>query len=85
MSTKIFWSDLTAAAATTTRSRKARRPHFVGQKETYLQLSYDACVRTCNVPNIEQMVYSEGSSSPSGELGRGKTATNSCIAYLPAT
>ena len=28
--TKYFWSDLTAPAATTTRSHKARRPHFVG-------------------------------------------------------
>ena len=29
--TKFFRSDLTAAAAATTLSRKARRPHFVGQ------------------------------------------------------
>ena len=29
--TKLFWFDLTAPAATTTRSRKARRPQFVEQ------------------------------------------------------
>ena len=29
--TKFCWFDLTAQAATTTRSRKARKPYFVGQ------------------------------------------------------
>ena len=29
--TKFLWSDLPASAATTTRARKARKPHFVGQ------------------------------------------------------